>query len=85
MRRGHVLVLEFVEQHGTIARYLSYEQFAGADPRHVVEAVGKLIGYEPDLSKVKSAHRKLGDDANGAHAQRFVEEHRDYVEAVGRR
>lgn len=75
----------FVEQHGTIARYLSYEQMIAADPRRVVAAVGKLIGYEPDLSKVKSAHRKLGDDANGAYAQRFVEEHRDYVEAVGRR
>ncbi len=75
----------FVQQHGSIARYLSYEQLASADPLPVVDAIAQLVGFDPDLSKMKSAHRKLGDDANRAHAQRFVEEHRDYVESVGRR
>jgi len=75
----------FVQQHGSLVRYLSYEQLASADPRRVVEAIAALVGVKSDVAKLKSAHRKLGDDANRAHAQRFVEEHRDYVGAVGRR
>jgi len=75
----------FVEQHRSRVRYLSYEQLACAPTELVLEAIGRLVGVQPALDSASSAHRKLGDDANRAQAQRFVEEHPEHIVYVMRR
>ena len=76
---------DFVEQHGARMRYLSYEHLACAPTEIILEAIGKLVGLQPVPGKAASAHRKLGDDANRAQAERFIEEHPEYAADVVRR
>jgi LPS sulfotransferase NodH len=73
---------QFVAEHGAEVRYLSYEQLTETDSGAIVQAIAHLVDLEPALTKMKSQHRKIGDETNRLYAARFIEEELEYVEQI---
>ena len=77
--------LAFLDRHAAPVRYLSYEALVRNDPRRVVRAISDHVGAKPDLAALSSDHRKLGDQTNLEHAERFARDQGRLLASVFRR
>lgn len=78
-------LLAFAETQGATTRFLTYEALTEADPKTVVAAIADHVGISPQLDKVASHHRKLGDARNLDQASRFIAANRAFCRELRQR